>query len=99
MNNKVTCDRSGTISFPLWAKVAAGFLSLFCTAAIPVLGWMVTNQISTSNRLIGIERDVKYAADDRYRASQAKDAHAALAAEIGRNRDDIEELQHIHGRQ
>lgn len=89
----------GEVAFPLWVKVIAWIIGLCFPVAVIMGGWVGTKIWDVSIRMARVEIALQSAADDRYRGSQARDAHALLQERIDRNADNISELQRLHGRQ
>ena len=93
-----TITRAGEIHFPTWAKLVGSVVAL--CIPIATLGglWVGGSIFDMSVRMARIEAALQMATEDRYRKTQADDAHAALGARIDQNAADIEELQRHHRR-
>lgn len=93
----ITVDKKD-VEFPLWAKVFAGLITL----GVPIFTigsvWVGGVLWDMSVRIARMEVALDTASEDRYRASQAVDAHSALELKIESNEREIRELQRVHGR-
>lgn len=86
------------VSFPLWVKVVGWIIGLLFPVMILMGGWMASSMIGMRLELAALATQVELSADDRYRGSQATDAHRLLQLEIDQILEDLRELQRLHGR-
>lgn len=98
MSHHATISRAGEVDFPLWVKVLAWIIGLAIPVALLASAWIGSTIFDMSVRMARMEGQLQLAAEDRYRASQAQDAHALLQSQIDEHGDDILELQGLHGR-
>ena len=90
--------KNGEVDFPQWVKALAWVVGLCFPIAIAGGIWMASAVFDISLRMARMEAALASATDDRYRQTQANDAHDALRTRIQGNTDDIRELQRLHGR-
>lgn len=95
---EATITKAGEIHFPTWVKLVGSAFALALPLAVMGGIWVGSNIFEMSVRMARIEASLLVATEDRYRESQARDAHSALNAKIQNNADDIQELQKLHGR-
>lgn len=98
MQNHATISRAGEVEFPQWVKVLAWIFGLLVPIGMVAGTWMMATVFDMSVRMARMEGALTIAAEDRYRASQAEDAHELLQDRITRNAEGILELQALHGR-
>lgn len=89
---------NGDVLFPVWARALAWVLGLGMPIAGAIGFWIAGTIFDMSVRMARIEAQLVAATDDRYRKSQADDAHAAIDAVLGVHEREIRELQRLHGR-
>lgn len=98
MSHHAIITRAGEVDFPLWVKVLAWIIGLAIPVALLASAWIGSTIFDMSVRIARMEGQLQLAAEDRYRASQAQDAHNLLTERIDRNSEDVSELQGLHGR-
>lgn len=81
------------VSFPLWVKALAWIVGLCFPLAVASIAWLGTLVVEMKIDIATMKTAVEFTSEDRYRASQAIDAHARLEGMINRNAQDIAELQ------
>lgn len=97
--DSATITKGGEIHFPTWAKLVGSVTAACLPLAIGGGLWVATNIFDMSVRMARIEAQLSVVTEDRYRKTQADDAHNALNAKIEANAANIRELQRLHGRQ
>lgn len=96
--NHATINRAGEIDFPLYVKVLAWIMGIAIPLALAGGVWVGNNIFDMSVRIARMESSLQAAGEDRYRASQAIDAHSAIMLRIEMHDREIRELQRLHGR-
>ena len=87
------------VDFPSWVKALAWVVGLCFPVAVMAIVWSASTMIEMKIEMSRMNGVLQAAIDDRYRGSQAEDAHALLDLQIQRNSEDIAELRQLHGRE
>lgn len=88
-----TISKAGEVDFPIWVKALAWVVTVCMPLCLLGGGWFANTMWDMSQRMARMEGALQAATEDRYRATQAEDAHQLLDLKIRQNARYISEIQ------